>query len=156
MKANGKRPPGRRLSLFAIDVEAEEQGTWETLASPLDCFEVRVRSLHCEDVQDYLADQGARDQRANGGKELTGKQQAMLFRRAVGELVLVDWRGMLGDDGKPLAFSRALAREILTERKWRHIADAISSVVIERSRLRLEEDAAEGKESEPSSVTVSS
>jgi len=155
MSTNGKRPPGRRLSLFAIDLEAEDQGTWEPLAPPLDCFEFRLRSLHCEDVQDYLADQGAREQKLNRNAELTGKAQAGLFRRAVGEKVIADWRGLLDDEGKEIQFSKPLALELMTERQWRHIAEAISTVVIEKSRIRFEEDQAEGKESASSSGTDS-
>ena len=156
MTTNGKRPPGRRLSLFAIDLESEEKGTWEPLASPLDGFEFRLRSLHCEDVQDYLADQGAREQKLNRNAELSGKAQAALFRRAVGERIIVDWLGLLDDDGKPIPYSRELAIELMTHRKWRHLSEAISLIVIERSRVRFEEDQAEGKASESSSTTASS
>lgn len=156
MSSNGKRPPGRRLSLFAIDLEAEEKGTWESLADPLDCFEFRLRSLHCEDVQDYLADQNAREQKLNRNAELPGRQQATIFRRALAEKVIVDWRGLLDDADKAIPYSRELSRELMQSRKWRHVADAISAVVIDRSRLRVEEDSAEGKASETSSGTVSS
>ena len=155
MPTNGKRPPGRRLSLFAIDVEAEEKGTWEPLAPPFDCFEFLLRSLHCDDVQDWIANESAREQKLNRNVELPGKTQAMIFRRAVGEKLIVDWKGLLDDAGKPIAFSRDLARDLMVERKWRHFADAISTVVLEKGRLRFEEDAAEGKESASSSSTVS-
>ena len=155
MPTNGKRPPGRRLSLFAIDLEAEEHGTWESLPAPLDAFEFRLRSLHCEDVQDYLADQSMREQRLNRNVELSGKAQAALFRRSVGAKLIVDWRGLLDDEGKEIPFSHELALELMTARKWRHIAEAVSSAVIEKSRLRFEEGSEEGKASESLSVTAS-
>ena len=153
--ANGKRPPGRRLSLFAIDVEAEENGVEERLPAPLDCFAFTLRSLHCDDVQDWIANETVRQTKLNRNAELPGKVQASIFRRAIGEKLIVDWSGLLDDARKPIPFSRELARELMSERKWRHIAEALSSIVLERARLRVDEESSEGKASESSSVIAS-
>ena len=156
MATNGKRAPGRRMSLYAIDVDAEEHGTWEALAAPLDWAEFRLRSHLCDDVQDWMADEGARVQKAKRNVDLTGREQATLFRRAIGEKVIAGWRGLLDDDGKAIEFSRELAREIMADRKWRHFANAIVDVVLAKARLEVEEKDEAGKASALSSDTASS
>lgn len=153
MGTNGRRPPGRRLSLFAIDVEAEENGVETQLAEPFEAFSFTLRGLHCEDVQDWIANETERRQRLNRNVDLSGRDQAAIFRSAIGQKIIVSWSGLLDDDGKVIPFSRDFAVEMMTERKWRNVADAVSSAVLDRARVRVEEDKAEGKESAISSAT---
>jgi hypothetical protein len=153
MSSNGSTHPGRRLSLYARDVEAEENGRSETLPEPCEGFAFTLRGLHCDDVQDWIAAESDRRQRLKRNVELTRREQMEVIRHAIGEKVIVDWSGLLDDSYQPIPFSRELARSIMRDRKWIDVADVILGVVLRRSRVHVEEEQAEGKASETSSAT---
>jgi len=152
---NGTKPAGKRMSLFAIDVEEEEAGRWEDLPGA-EGVRMKLRSLHCDDVQDWIADETVRVQKQLDLTELTGRAQAGIFRKAVGEKLLSGWEGLNADNGTPVIFTRQLALEVMMERKWRRLADAIAGLVVKRSNTLLEERTTVGEASASTSGTDSS
>jgi hypothetical protein len=136
-----------KLSFFSADLVEEEEGRWCNLlgAEPV---QFKIRSLHCDDVQEWIANETLRLQKVHDTLELDGKTQSLLFRRAVAEKLLVGWSGILDDSGEVLIFTRAKAMEIMVERQWRRLSDAVSTIVVNRSKILFEERDTLGKVSE--------
>lgn len=153
-KTNNVVRRGMKLSFFSANLEEEDEGRWEALAGT-EGVEFKLRSLHCDDVQDFIANETARMQKQKDSLELDGKTQSQIFRRAVGEKLLVGWQGLLNDEDEPEIFTRERAIEIMTERRWRRLSDAISLLVVNRSKVLFEDRADLGKGFESSSDSVS-
>jgi hypothetical protein len=154
-KVNGKE---RLVSLSSImvDVDEEQGGLWYPLDGICEGIEVKLRSPHCDDFQ---RGQGMLQQRQkvfNASGEVDTVALDRIFRRCVGEYLLIGWRGIAGEDGKALAWSTELAEEIMRKQVYRKLAAKISILVRKIVNDEEVERAEEGKGSGLESVTTSS
>lgn len=144
MPTNGSRPPDVDLSVFAVDPD----GKWKHLAPPRDNLEFRFRPMQLREVQNWIMLETDRRERLNRNQALSRIEQSEIFRSAIAEKVIIDWKGL------KQAFSRELAREIMLDDRYCELANAIVAAVLDQSRDESEEAAELGKASEPSSITT--
>jgi hypothetical protein len=78
-----------------------------------------------------------------------------IFRRCIGEHLLVDWRGIAGEDGKALAWSQEQAEEMMRKQAYRKLAAKVSLLVRRIANDEEVERAEEGKGSALASDTIS-
>lgn len=153
-KMNGKQRLVPTTS-FEVDVDEEESGSWYPLDGILEGIEVKLRSPHCDDFQRLQGVLHQKQRVWNAAGEVDTVALERVFRRCVGECLLIDWRGLAGPDGKPLEWSAEMAADLMRKQTYRKFAAKV--VAIARRILQDEEveRSEEGKDSAPASVTGS-
>jgi hypothetical protein len=104
-----------RLSEIAVNAQAIEVGRWVPVDHILPGVRLKVRGIDntdCRRLRNKLVAEVPRVERIKGID--TAKADA-INARLLAETVLVDWSGLEDEDGKPLAFSKATALEILID-----------------------------------------
>lgn len=130
-----------KLSAIKTDSARVEQGEWIGDLPEMDDLELRVRGIANADyrrLQAKLIQAVPFKRRRNG---LAVDDADRIQARCLLETVLLDWRGMVDDDGAPIAYSRDLAETLLSDPDFRAFRDA---VVV--AATRVGDDDAEGDE----------
>lgn len=98
-----------RLSNFAVDSKKANEGTWVQVGEGL---EILIARLGNEKYKKFLrsAGKGLSVQVRTGNMNL--EQAAELQKLAVANTVLLGWKGLEGDDGKPVEYSVQKAVEL--------------------------------------------
>lgn len=80
------------------------------------------------------------DERDRNGA-LTPAAAMRVMGQAAAEALLLDWDGLEDEDGKPLPYSKDLARKWLVDPDYRPILDAVvfASQVVENGRAKVQE-----------------
>ena len=113
-----------KLSAFKIDTARAEAGDWvEIAAIPGMAFKVKGRqTVAAKALRANLASTVSVPDRTDREKMLRHGQ------RIEAEIILsclMDWRGVEGDDGKPLLYSVETARAILLDPDFARLTDII-------------------------------
>lgn len=115
------------IALLTVDAEAISEGQWVNEIPRLGDVRLRVRGLTSPEVESLRA----RKLRAVPTNERSrdGMPNHAAMTRITGEVlyeaVLLDWDGIV-QDGKPVPYSKELAREWLTNPRFRKFADAVA------------------------------
>lgn len=153
-KANGSERLVR-LNTLQVDVEMEEAGQWYPLDGICDGVEVKLRSPHCDDFQRLQGSLQQRQRVFSATGEIDTVALDRIFRRCVGECLLVDWRGLGDADGKAIPWNQELAKDIMRKQVYRKIGAKVAAIVRRIQQDEEVERAEEGKGSEPESDTIS-
>lgn len=128
-----------KVSQFKRDASRVEAGEWVDGLPGLDGVRLKVRglqSLAFSDAQARLQRQVPAHKRKEDGS-IDPALAYVIMGKAMQETVLLDWDGIEGDDGKPLAYDADLATTWLTDVDYSHFAEAVmqaAAVVDRRAR----------------------
>lgn len=142
-----------KLSDFAIDPNKLENGDWVTKIPDMGELRLKVRGIGNVDfrkMQSRLIEAEPRQYKV-GGRLNPGRQDGITAQCLL-HTVLLDWDGLLDENGAPVPYSLEQASELLTKPQYRHFRDAVAwaaSVVADGKEADLDDD---GKNSDqPSS-----
>ena len=148
--ANGTgKPEIPRFSDYLADTDREERGEWVTLPSPLAHVSVLLRSPFCADYQRRLGVL-VREQ-LEQSPEIDTSIHLDLVKRAIAEVAIVSYEGLVGEDGEPIQHSQEFVNRLMLDRACHHYGDAILSAFQGLAAVKRREREAEGKESAISS-----
>lgn len=129
------------LANIRVNPKAIEQGAWVKDIPGLGDIALKVRGTRNADYERRTSELvSALSQQERRDPEV----QAEIARRLLVETVLIDWRGMT-ENGKPVAYDRALAEKLLTEPEYRDFADGVAWAAAMVGRIGEEEVKASAK-----------
>lgn len=133
-----------KLSALKVSSAAIEAGRWVE-APGLPGVQLRVRGLGNADyrrLQAKLIEQVPRNKRFGG--RLDPDEQDKIVGKLLAEAVLLDWRGLDGDDDQPLAYGKDEAERLMLDPDYRLFRDAVmaaAAMVGEEDGAAAEDDA---------------
>lgn len=104
-----------KLSAIRIDAAKLEEGAWIGDIPELEGVRFKVRGIGNTDyrrLQNKLIMAVPRKNRRNG---LSVEDQTRIESRCIIDTILLDWDGIEGDDGNPLAFSKEVATDLIAD-----------------------------------------
>jgi hypothetical protein len=101
---------GMRLSDFKTDLKAEEEGVWVPYGGG---FEVKLGRIGNRRFKEFMMKKGKPHMRKLSSGSMDLDIADTLMRDAIAETILLDWKGLLDDDGKPIPFSKEEAKKAL-------------------------------------------
>lgn len=116
-----------KLSDMKIDNDRLEQGAWVGDIPEMGDLRLKVRGFGNADfrrLQQRLYDAEPRQFKIGG--RLDPERQDAILSTCMLTTILIDWDGVTGDDGQPVAYSRDLAKTLLTEPEYRRFREAVS------------------------------
>lgn len=134
-----------KLSSLKVDAAAIEDGEWIGNIPEMGDLEVRVRGLNnakYRRLQTKLIDAVPRAKRQGG--RMDPDEQDRITAICLRETVLLDWRGLEGEAGEPVAYSKDLAGDLLSKPEFRRFREGViwaASQVGEERAATDEEDA---------------
>lgn len=133
-----------KLGDLTVDVAKAEQGGWVDNIPELEGLRLKVRSANNKDwrkLMGRLIDAVPRRKRVGG--RLDPAEQDRITSICLRDACLLDWGGLEGDDGKPLAYTKELAEKFLTDPQYGKFRDGVlwaASVVAEQQTADTEDD----------------
>ena len=128
-----------KFSSFQTDARAELEGVWCELGEGCSLLVARAGNAAHEEMVARLERQ-MRPQSMAADAELPTKVRTEIAIKAMAATLLLDWRGLLDDNGREIPYSKEKAEELLrTARDFRNL---VSSLAMERRRFQNEETAA--------------
>lgn len=136
-----------KISTYKVDSSLIEEGGWIDFSATLgeeDAPAFLVRGKATEEYQERLFVALAKvpvDKRVNG--RVSPWTVAQIEGELIGELLVLDWRGLTEDDGTPIEFSRERAVEFCTHADYRPLRALIELAVnnvVDMGRKTLEID----------------
>lgn len=131
-----------KLSQLEVDTEKENRGDW--VESPeFPGLHAKVRALRNTDFQRAQQVADRKLKRKYGNQPIPPEEETKKLARLVVDHVLLDISGLEDEDGSQIELTREFAFEIMTDPKYRKLADFIvwaSSVVGENINDEMEDD----------------
>lgn len=115
-----------KLSALKVDADKIEGGAWIGNIPEMGNLELRVRGLQnaaFRRMQSKLLDAVPRSQRQGGRVDPDVLDR--ITSQCLAATVLLDWRGLEGEDDQPLPYTKEQASVFLTEPAYRRIRDAV-------------------------------
>lgn len=116
----------KHLVLTDDALNAIEKGTWVGDFDGHPDLAFKVLGWQSKESRDANAKEQEAARIANGGKPLDKEQFAACTRKVLADVILQDWRG-LTDNGKPVKFDKAKAKEWLTSPNGERLAAIVLS-----------------------------
>ncbi len=132
-----------KLSDLASDPVATEQGEWVDTIPEMGDLRLKVRGIGNADwrrIQTKLIDAVPRSKRT--GTRIDPEEIDRITTVCLHQACLLDWDKLTGDDGKPLAYSRDFALELLSKPEYRKFREAVvwaATVVGEQGVVKIED-----------------
>lgn len=135
-----------KLKAIKVNSARSEQGGWIKDIAGFPGMRLLVRGFESEAFKLALSRRQlaiTNDDREDGkpGGRVKDKATDRIFGLAMADAILLDWDGIEGDDGRPLAFSRGTAEFYLTDPDYRLFREAVAvagSVVESETDARVE------------------
>lgn len=124
-----------KLNSLKVDVAKETDGIWK----PLDIDEnvmVKVRSIDCPQHQRRVRKYASKNWRQMQSGKIDPVVEWAETGKALAETVLLDWKGILDDDGNEIPYSLGLATELMTKREWKEFRKAVSRVAEDEANFQ--------------------
>jgi hypothetical protein len=115
-----------KLSQVTIDASAHEQGQWIDDIPEMGDLRLRVRGIGNADWKRHaskLASAIPREKKRGG--IIDPEAQDSIATTCLINACLIDWDGLTDDDDKPIAYSKAKAKELLEDPALRRFRDAV-------------------------------
>jgi len=115
-----------KLSELKIDAQKGEAGAWVRDIPDFGDVALKVRGLGNSDwrrLSAKLYDAVPRSKRQ--GNKIDPLESDRIVNECLIETALVDWSGITGDDDKPMPYSKALARELITDPNYSNFRNAV-------------------------------
>lgn len=142
-----------KLSSFATDEDLSVNGQWFEYA---DGVEFKIAKWNNPKFRDYLEDLARPHARKLRKSGRVGRFWNDLVNKAAARCVLLDWKGVDGDDGEPLTYSQEEGEKVLNNTCYSSIHDFIVEIAMEDANYFTEETEAAGKNSSERSAGKSS
>lgn len=129
---------------FKIDLKKREDGDWVGNLPSYGELELKVRGIGNKDwarMEQKLIAAVPRQRRMNG---LEPEDRLRINGILCRDCSLLDWRGILDQDGNPVPYSKELANRFLTDPQYEKLVEACliaASVVAEQTKAEIEDDA---------------
>lgn len=133
---------------FATDAAAEEEGVWVEIGEGADLLIARFGNKNHERVLDRLR-KPYRNILRTGGEIPKSRAEAIVIEAAA-EALLLDWRGLEDDSGKPIPYSREMAITLMTDLK--DFRNQVAAIAMEAETYRASALAAAAKNSKTESA----
>jgi hypothetical protein len=128
-----------KISRFATDLDLEENGVWVDIGEGAELLVARVGNPRYSEAIRKLT-KPVRQQLRNDTLPADKMDEIML--KAFSETILLDWKGIEDDNGKPIKYSTENAYQLMRDLKdFRAIVDEIARA---GEAYRKEEREAEG------------
>lgn len=132
-----------KLSSLKVDPAAIEGGEWIGNIPEMGDLEVCVRGLNnakYRRLQSKLIDAVPRQKRPGG--RVDPDEQDRITATCLNATVLLDWRGLEGEDGQPLPYSQDLAAELLSKPEFRRFREGViwAAAQVGEERAASDED----------------
>lgn len=117
-----------KLGALKTDLAKVEQGMWIDNIPDMGDLRLKVRPIGNPDyrrVYGQLVDSTPRDKK-RGGMVTDFDARQSIAGRALADTVLLGWDGLEGDDGMPLPYSPAKAKELMLDPEMTAFRDAVS------------------------------
>jgi hypothetical protein len=117
-----------KLGSLKTDLAKVEQGMWIDNIPDMGDLKLHVRPIGNPDyrrVYGQLVDGTPRDKK-RGGQVTDFETRQNIAGRALADTVLLGWENLEGDDGKPLAYDAAKAKELLLDPEMTAFRDAVA------------------------------
>jgi hypothetical protein len=114
-----------KISTFATDLDLEEDGVWIDIG---DGGSLLVARLGNPKYREYLrkASKGLRSSIRN--KSISEELSDEILLKAMSETILLDWKGIDDDNGKPIKYTKETCLKLLTDlRDFRLLVTEIAS-----------------------------
>src|SRR5690606_9864289 len=124
-----------RLNDLKIDAVKFEQGDWVGDIPDMGGLRLKVRGIGNSDyrrMQSRLFEAEPRQYKVGG--KLPPERQDNITAKCLLNTVLMDWEGLLDENGAPIPYSKELASDLLTKPEYKRFRDAVAwaaSVVAE-------------------------
>lgn len=115
-----------KLSSIRVNAAAEEAGRWMP-APTLPGVSFKVRGIGNSDYKALAGKLRAEIPRSELLKGVSSEQVQKINVTLLVETVLQDWKGLEGDDDKPLKFTKAKAAELLADPNMRVLREAVEA-----------------------------
>ena len=142
------------ISSFHTDHRASEEGAWVDNIPGAGDLRLKVRghkSMYVAKARGEKERKISRDQREDDGS-LKPDVALAIYVEVMHEAILLDWDG-LTDNGEPVPYDKKLAKEWLSNPKFRHFADAVTyaSSVVDNRKVAEKEFVAKNSKGSSSS-----
>lgn len=134
-----------RLGDQKIDPIKLEQGDWVENIPEMGDLRLKVRGTRNKDwnrMQRVLTDAVPKKKKVGG--RIADSEQERITVSLLLNTCLLDWSGLEGDDGQPIAYSKEMAGKLLTDLEYRNFRDAViwaATVVAEQGAAEVEDAA---------------
>ena len=108
--ADDKKPKGFKLSNFKTDKNAEQEGVWVDYGSG---FRVKLGRVGNRKFKEFMLKRGKPHMRKMQQGTMDADTADVLMREAIAQTILLDWEGLLDDNGKPIPYSKEEAKKAL-------------------------------------------
>ena len=115
------------FSTCGVDLELEANGVWVPLAIN-EKIKIKLRSAQCEEFQRAVFANNQKNARILDKKKRSFGEEKRIqdsLIEAVVSTLVVDWEGVVGEDGKAIKFSREAAKKILLDKRLRKVTEEI-------------------------------
>ncbi len=134
-----------KLGELKVNAKAVEDGAWVENIPDLGGVRLKVRGSNNRDwrrLQQRLIEAVPRKKRVGG--RIDPEEQDKITTALLVGAGLLDWEGLEGDDGQPLAYSRKAAQELLENPELMRLRDGVlwaCTMVAEQDAASAEETA---------------
>jgi hypothetical protein len=114
-----------KLSAFKVDAKKIENGQWVRKIPDFPGVSFKVRGFTSQIYRKAAAlemDQFSRVDRMSG---LTLEQLKIVTNKAICEAGVIDWAGLTDDEGKPMAFDKAVLMEMISDPDYRRFSESV-------------------------------
>jgi len=101
---------GFKLSKFKTDDKLEEEGVWVPYGSGCEFLIARIGNRR---FKEFMMKNGKPHMRRVTSGTLDSESADELMKEAIAETVLLGWKNLIGEDGKPIEYSKEACREAL-------------------------------------------
>lgn len=131
-----------KLDKLAVNAEAEEYGGWVQHPDFPDVW-AKVRSPHSITYREAVRQENARLRREYGSTDVPVDVRDHSTAMLTVDHLLLDLRGLEDGDGNEYAYSRAFGEQLMTDRRYRKLADFVSWAAMQVGEQEAEADEAD-------------
>lgn len=122
------------LDSFAVDVNAEEEGLWDSVGD-MEFLVARIYNSKWRKLQDKLERSAYGHNYRNPDYEKDNDKQEQIIAKCMAETVILDWKNVtLG--GKEIPYSKEKCFEIISDRRYKLLTAALFNIAANQERFK--------------------
>lgn len=129
------------LNSFAIDVEKEETGIWEELGG-MEFLIAKAGNKAWKDLFKKL--EAAKFGKASRNKDRDPEVELDILIQCLAKTAILDWKNVTLDE-KEIKYSKEAAYEILSDKRFKLLTEALLDLALNQERFKEEMIAADEK-----------
>jgi hypothetical protein len=132
--ADKEEKKGFSIKKLKVDKEMANDGVWIDYNT---VFRVKVAKIGCRKYKSFLAEAQKPHTRQITRGTMDQDLMEQITRKALAHAILIDWEGLLGEDGELLPYTEDNAYEVLTE--CEDFCDEIIALAKDQDNFRKDE-----------------